>query len=513
MFDIPELDDMVCTQLSRGDLTQCARVNKTWSRIVVRYIWRHISNLTPLQKNILAGLIFHDHQTLHHHTPATADRNQVSCLSRYGPWVQHLDDTFTLLQLLTSYLNESQPRLVNPTPMDLLRHLLVHCSGLKSMHLRMYDDETARIVGDTLPQLQVLILSGSIKLPVVQDILSKCSAKLKTLVLQFQPLDYLLGREASESNAEELSGLQRLELKDCSRRHISTLSCFWKRCARVETVEITESDMVFFKHLVISIEAHMSSISVICINITSNLNDNHLASLLSASRVGWKSVEINSSVNLGELSLEVLIKHTSTLKCLRLPRCLEVEGALLKRILPSCDKLEAFVVLVEPQMLSMLDAIPTIDAQDFIDLETDSDSLTPWPCEDTLKVLSLEISADSHPFKGQSQIYKRLARFVNLEKLLMRCLFDEYETNGSTILYECLEMSLESGLSRLEGLKKIRVLSVGSLMKVGEREAQWMRDNWPKLREVRGLDKENKMQAQAGMWFLMNCPHMNAFAS
>ncbi|KAF9939431.1 hypothetical protein BGZ65_010485, partial [Modicella reniformis] len=59
----------------------------------------------------------------------------------------------------------------------------------------------------------------------------------------------------------------------------------------------------------------------------------------------------------------------------------------------------------EPSILQHLEAIPSIDDQEFIDSEADLDSLKPWPCEVTLRVLGLEISTYAHPFKGQSQIY------------------------------------------------------------------------------------------------------------
>ncbi|KAG0006444.1 hypothetical protein BGZ65_007964 [Modicella reniformis] len=343
------------------------------------------------------------------------------------------------------------------------------------MHLRIYDDKTGHMVAETtVPQLQGLILSGSIKPPVVQKVLSSCSAKLETLALRFQPVQYLLylANQVSESNTTDL------ELKDCYHKHTFTLSSFWKRCVRVETVKILECDTAFFKHMATSIEAHMSNICIICISLTSNLDNKDLAGLLTVSRVGWKSVKICSPVDLGELSLEALLKHTSTLKSLRLPRCRAVK------------------------------AIPSIEAHDFIDAEANSDSLKPWPCEVTLRVLDLQISANSHPFNDQVQIYKRLARLVNLESLSLRCLYNDPRTSHTQ--HDSLEMSLESGLSQLEGLKMMKVLSVGSLMNVGKKEAKWMVDNWPKLHEVRGFDKDNKMHVEAERWFVMDCPHINA---
>jgi len=39
MFDLPELDEPIIRQLNRHDLAQCARVSRTWHRIVVPFLW------------------------------------------------------------------------------------------------------------------------------------------------------------------------------------------------------------------------------------------------------------------------------------------------------------------------------------------------------------------------------------------------------------------------------------------------------------------------------------------
>ncbi|KAF9944865.1 hypothetical protein BGZ72_001885, partial [Mortierella alpina] len=54
--------------------------------------------------------------------------------------------------------------------------------------------------------------------------------------------------------------------------------------------------------------------------------------------------------------------------------------------------------------------------------------------------------------------------------------------------YECLEMTLESGLMNLHGLKKLQVLDVqGMAQRIGVDEVQWMTEHWPKLRAIYGL--------------------------
>jgi hypothetical protein len=55
-------------------------------------------------------------------------------------------------------------------------------------------------------------------------------------------------------------------------------------------------------------------------------------------------------------------------------------------------------------------------------------------------------------------------------------------------------MSLESGLHRLSGLKKLKGLDVSwAKARIGVQELQWMSENWPRLRVIGGLcGKEHK---------------------
>ncbi|KAF9292690.1 hypothetical protein BGZ74_000215, partial [Mortierella antarctica] len=42
MFDILELDEILCLQLDKKSLLQCARVNKQWNQAAIPFIWRTI---------------------------------------------------------------------------------------------------------------------------------------------------------------------------------------------------------------------------------------------------------------------------------------------------------------------------------------------------------------------------------------------------------------------------------------------------------------------------------------
>ncbi|KAF9079418.1 hypothetical protein BGX23_004145, partial [Mortierella sp. AD031] len=96
----------------------------------------------------------------------------------------------------------------------------------------------------------------------------------------------------------------------------------------------------------------------------------------------------------------------------------------------------------------------------------------------------------------QKRIYERLSRFINLEELCLghgakenrRLSHSDDAIDGEDYQYECLEMTLESGLDQLKGLKNLRVLDVRMMaQRIGLKEVQWMTQYWPRLREIRGL--------------------------
>jgi hypothetical protein len=116
---------------------------------------------------------------------------------------------------------------------------------------------------------------------------------------------------------------------------------------------------------------------------------------------------------------------------------------------------------------------------------------------------------ETYPGEGrmlQHRVYERLSRLVNLEVLWLG--HNPYDSSAFQYSdqFECLEMSLESGLDQLEGLKRLQVLNV-SLMatRIARKEAQWMAEQWPKLRKIHGLEDRGESR-KAREWFTRNRP-------
>ncbi|KAF9953558.1 hypothetical protein BGZ65_004604 [Modicella reniformis] len=139
----------------------------------------------------------------------------------------------------------------------------------------------------------------------------------------------------------------------------------------------------------------------------------------------------------------------------------------------------------------------------FIDRDPNAGLVKTWACESSLKVLKVMVTGIPRPdlegvevvgevYAGegptiQSQVYDRLARLTNMESLWLG--HSRPNSSNSKKLWDCLEMSLESGLDKLSGLKGLKELSVSHMStKIGLKELQWMIEHWPRLRAIYGLN-------------------------
>ncbi|KAG0299077.1 hypothetical protein BGZ98_010351, partial [Dissophora globulifera] len=123
----------------------------------------------------------------------------------------------------------------------------------------------------------------------------------------------------------------------------------------------------------------------------------------------------------------------------------------------------------------------------------------------------------------QCQVYERLARFTHLTKLglghddrdlgfvhggYINDVDGNFVFGDSYYQYDCLEMTLKSGLGILEGLKKLKELNVMRMTtRIGVDEVKWMRSNWPNLQTVIGLDISGN-EMDAAQWLQEECPQV-----
>ncbi|KAK3805803.1 MAG: hypothetical protein J3Q66DRAFT_393183 [Benniella sp.] len=556
VFDLPELNDIIFSHLSRNDLVRWARVSKRWHHAVIYYIWRDMSTLTEAQYKALTTMVINDYQMM-------TEGRRPSILPKYCPLIRK----FTLLSeqgfAHASFLSRFSLQDVlkekplsdarQSTAQSIFHHFMVHCT-----HLHTLDFETQyftffepiKVIADSAAQhLRHLSIRGSIPNHEFKYIMARCPVTLEILELRFQNISRESQpppssppppamTETDLAGQEPLPNLRRLAVRYRDNSFHQSLSSLWKRCKFVEALELTICHGIHVEPLVtnmVTFLPNLNSISLVEDEETYILKDEEFAQLLSASRVGWKSVSNMQVVGYGKKSWEALFQHTSTLEHFGMARWERQQAdAELEPFLSLFPRLQSFVTLSEGGVHKM--RLVSIDASTWIHEDRISGSLTPWLCEHLLTDLRIMISGiprpdvtqyyqgkkrqsvvvEFYPGEGrkvQQRVYERLSRFINLEVLWLGS--NSYHPNDTYSFdhsenhqYECLEMSLESGMDQLEGLKRLQVLNI-SLMatRMGRKEAQWMAEQWPKLREIRGLD-DRVSPWSARQWLNKNCPRI-----
>ncbi|KAI8346798.1 hypothetical protein B0O80DRAFT_466734 [Mortierella sp. GBAus27b] len=270
----------------------------------------------------------------------------------------------------------------------------------------------------------------------------------------------------------------------------------WRRCSRVEILEVEDVDDVILESLADGVPVHMSSINKIRMNRfrTEHMSEKVVESVLSGSRAGLEVVDV---IRFGEKSKNALIKHYPTLKVLMMKSYGAFTDEDLVQVLSSCPNLHTLVAIDGSESTT------TCRAATFADLDPDTGLPKTWLCKNTLKVLKVDITGIARPdlnrdqiiedeYPGQEQqiqdrVYERLASLVNLERLWLgrrRSNYGQQDHNR-----HCLDLSLANGLHKLASLRELQELNVSSLKTcIGALEACWIGGHWPKLRAVYGLD-------------------------
>ncbi|KAK5817037.1 hypothetical protein F5H01DRAFT_342284 [Linnemannia elongata] len=319
---------------------------------------------------------------------------------------------------------------------------------------------------------------------------------------------------------------------------------FLRRCTNLETLVVTSIDQTWIQALEACVHLRKLEIQAPCEDslqvLTTALktglpnldsiyiNDQYFvttdedkAAMLSTGLQGWRSITLQDA---GPFTIEAVMKHCSTLENLSLRMALGLTSAHVVKILSSSPNLQSLITLAEDDYTNFKfrnNETTYISAKDFIDADPSSEFLKPWACESSLRILRAKIGGiprpditrtctdrplrdgmviqGSYPAQSreiQGRILDRLARMTRLERLELgnedRALDSEERRrmpttfltamDGLEFQYDCLEMSLGSGLWKLEGLKELRVLGVVRMAtRIGEEEERWMKECWPKL--------------------------------
>lgn len=545
MLDLPELNDIICGYLNRSDLVQCVRVSKRWYSAVIPYLWRDVSWISSRDKNMKAFcmMILKDYRAEQRHKelqrkedgmdePSQAQSPYPSLtLSKCGLWIRMLPGLNSLEEAFRPLTSPRQ--VMAPTSNELLLHLFKHCStqvqvDFLSIDLDDLDLDSGNAVLDfSLPRLRRLLFRGSFvsrssgtqKLMQLMTFLDLHVTALEILDLDadFSDTGMISTEDPTEDGPKGLRTLKTLGLHgwNGSADTKAFLSWMLKKCSSVNRLLIDRYYGIT-QPLVEGMLMHLPKLDEITFNAapygTDRTVDNMMAHILSGSNKGWRMAKFQSGARIGKATIEALKKHFSTLEILDMAGSNGVTGDHLVQVLGSCTRLH---MLSNMYRFHNASHHPTINAKAFIDADPGSGALKPWSCEKTLKHFGIVITGIPRPdlkrgdtvaeeYPGQSQeihgqVYDRLARLTNLETLWIGIECSWFQS-------DCLVMSLESGLEKLSGLKKMKVLDVRSMYtRIGVKEVQWMTEHWPRLREIYGLCGI-RHDEQAVRWLRENRP-------
>ncbi|KAF9170747.1 hypothetical protein BGX20_008573 [Mortierella sp. AD010] len=570
MFDIPELDDMICPQLCRRDLAQCSRVSKQWCKVVARYLWKDVTNLKGDRRDAFCSIVHEDylqeqerqkqqrqqqqeqkqqeqgqqqqqqqeqqwHQQHQHQNLQTQGTQPLSPLAKYAQWIRKIPSPSDLLEYFehSYYLLQFEQSV---EPATLTRHLLNRCSSIEVENLTIETESSDytrcwKLTAEFfLPRVRHLILGRPYYNDITQRIepsrfkvlWRQCSSKLERLtlsmlVLDKMQLDDLLGIRRQETDKIKLKDLALARFREGPGLY-EFWSWLWARCNYLEILRLHESEGSV-RSLARGMLFCMPNLCRIQFGGRDDCNgewltDREVAFLLRCCRNRWKTVEIRHNVQFQRDSVDALAKHYPTLEEFIIDEG-EFNSDDIFSLLSSSHNLRTLSIIDDVYSKDWKRA--GIECSSFIDLDFDG-SPKKWPCEGTLKILKVWITKiprpdlgkqygvieEKYPGQGrkiQSQVYERLARFTKLEKLWLGS--ECYNHPGSESYHDsngleeeqrdCLEMSLESGLHKLAGLKELRELSLSYMnVRVGLKEVQWMVEHWPKLRFIRLLDYEEQ---------------------
>jgi len=529
--------------MSMDDLLQWARVSKKWHYAVIPYIWRDMSTLTKSQHKRLVKMIIDDYRRVQTGGSQSSLAKYCPLIRTFGRLSEPKDEYPSILLRFVQRDKKLSPDDKESTAQKIFHHFMAHCTHLQTLMFDLSDSgayEPAKAVADTrAQQLRQLAIRGSLNDEGFKCLLSRCSTTMETLYIYSTPpvKNSNPAIEVDEAEPEQLSSLRRLFLICCQEHDADRLRSLWGRCKSLQELIFIHCDLAFLKLTASLVEKSLPNLNNIKLGPDKNefdLEDKELACLLSASQLGWRHVHMMGYRNFGALSWRVLFRHTPNIWSFTMVKWYGQNDDKLLEILLTFPWLQRLATLQDgvidyPRIIS-------IDANEWIRRKPSIGPIASLPCGSFLGDLRIKISDiprpdvthdrngekrrtsvnESYPGEGQKiqrQVYERLSNFVCLEVLWLGS--NSYYCQDADLhhkmvadhQYECLEMSLESGLDQLV-LKRLKVLNI-SLMetRIGQKEAQWMAEHWPKLHEIRGL--ENRGDARkARQWIKENSPRI-----
>ncbi|KAG0087673.1 hypothetical protein BGZ92_007104 [Podila epicladia] len=551
MFDVPELVPLVFAYLEHHHLAQCALVSKDWHSAVMPVLWRTIPDFFSLEQELkFRDLVHEDYYYCHRaiHDPDEEDLSATcacepvlaiestkevsssslqlpiagTTLMKYGHWIHNIPEMNRFVYIL-------QPSMVNSNnnsglemqryasiKYDMVRHFLERFPNVQSQKLRIHKGYVCKVytsclgqerfldylIERVLPTVRELVLDDLFNITDLRRILSASAKSLTHLhvnvwgILRNTALGVVPATVDDIPFKATLSSLT-ISMMD-KYQPVEFWAGFWRGCINVTSLTVYIVIPGLIEALKRDVAEHLPNLHTLCLGHrfltygTSEVlrfSDEDMAVVFGAvtagSDRGWRVINTDETVTLGPSSMSVLVQqHCSTLE--RLSCWPTYESTFLIDLLASCARMEVLEFFCSSARRSETPVAP-ITVQQLIDWDEDTDAYRPWACERTLQTLDIQITGldpNKDEWALHSKMYGRLARLTQLRELKLEVVQGPQRTG--------LAMSLELGLARLSGLKKLEVLKICGVthFDTERKDVEWMVENWPRLRWIQGLAKD-----------------------
>ncbi|KAF9383078.1 hypothetical protein CPB97_006765 [Podila verticillata] len=550
MFDVTELDEVVCLQLDRKSLLQCAKASKKWNAAVTPFLWRTIpKGIWADNWRSFCHLILEDFfqqqqlkeqqtlskrptQAIKSFIPKTSKprkNTRATALAKYGQHIRRVELASELL-LGLEHVRSARGELAlsgrspGPSALDLIRHFLRRCPNalmqFEMGHKFFNTPKLLRLSLEVLPRVNNLSIKGdhdkrkAFPVSKLKQVLMAASENLHSLTLNF----LIFRSEKTNETESPTSNVSELEMTARPKRlHIKKLfdprgcSWLWCACGQVQELEVCDvSDHVFVSLCRAIRESMISLDTVIFGNSKVTMGDYHLNDdkvmlviVAIAATNGWKAIHCGSVARVGIQAIHNVVQNHAALEEFSATRIDVPVG--ISAILKFCEKLRTCKAIDEA--VSGRGLSPKVPATDFHDWDKKTKALHPWACKDTLDTLAInitrrdqfgELEDDVRFHRTQQRVCERLGTFVNLKVLQLAP--KAYRDEGQD---ECLYLTLETGLDKMAQLEKLEELYIANMdHRVGLQEVKWMVEHWPKLWKFCGLEAHTA----ASKWLKENYP-------
>ncbi|KAF9105671.1 hypothetical protein BGX27_009506 [Mortierella sp. AM989] len=536
LFDIDPIVEAIGVYLTKPDYANCSLVNKCFNRHFRRLLWRNVSNgpqsrvEPPLDESYQTALLANGHLIRSVRISETKTGNLLKFLATSLSPVDNLQEFH---YWIASYGQDSE--------LPLLMDIMEKNSSLRECSIKRTDPRDTKNTYARLfnalskhPSLRILRLHEAED--VYQDVYRALLQSLPE-TLQILDIDWAVRASTQPSDSPDRGWrdvypqLRSLSFKLMfNNQEEETLFPFLHRCPALEQLRINH----FPKGTVRKLASFIGDVELF-----PKLNDIYFAhdtlsksdwgSLIPAMQGRIKSFWV-FAVHISGLRDFVESLTTcwaQTLEVLLLHQGVRLKHIDIEKILTRCPNLKTFSIFTSLIYREEVEGkVPGLEA--WFDEGRDSGTKD-WVCLEleNIEMAFLDVreiytgdpgAPESDDAKGQRMLHQEectdkgikkafqmLGRLTKLKYLRLGWVTSEAFADDAN-----MDLSFESGLKHLEGLKDLEVLDVSNMYVIDmkQEEFEWMLESWPKLREIHGIqyyeDHEDKKEHL--QWLRQQCP-------